>query len=360
MAGFDEEKFDDNDNTFDDQENSDNQEVVVDDDQENTNGNANNNDGDDDEKFTDDDLHDNQNEGNDDEGNANQNGGEETVGVYSSLAEVVLEELGIEFQKDFLKAESPEALADLIKNVIKANSEPEFASKEVEDLNKFIASGGKFQDFVKSINNELDIDSLDLTKLQNQKLVVEKFYKETTKFSDEKIERLIQRSIQDEDFEEELKEATAKLKEINASKIEAIVIQQKQAQENEIKRYKEIEEANKNLILTATEKELGFPLTQEDRMDLLDFIYKPDPKTGIPEYRKYLDQNPNAYISMAYLVRKNLLNEKNITKKSKEEIFKNIDSNMKKIQSPGLKQQPVTEKSNSKGEHDDFVMKKKK
>ena len=360
MAGFDEEKFDDSDNTFDDQENSDNQEVVIDDNQENNNGNANNNDGNDDERFTDDDLHDNQNGGNNDEGNTNQSGGEEVVNVYSSLAEVVLDELGIEFQKDFLTSESPEGLAELIKNVIKANSEPEFASKEVEDLNKFIASGGKFQDFVKSINNELDIDSLDLTKLQNQKLVVEKFYKETTKFSDEKIERLIQRSIEDEDFEEEVKEAAEKLREINASKIETIIIQQKQAQENEIKRYKEIEEANKNLILTATEKELGFSLTQEDRMDLLDFIYKPDPKTGIPEYRKFLDQNPNAYISMAYLVRKNLLNEKNITKKSKEEIFKNIDSNMKKIQSPGLKQQPVTEKSKSKSDHDYFVMKKKK
>jgi hypothetical protein len=95
------------------------------------------------------------------------------IGFFDSLSE----KLGWEDIEEDEKPKTVEDLIDYFDEVIKENSVPQYASEEVEQLDKFVKNGGNLRDYF-SIDNEIDLDDIDLEDESNQKLVLKEFLKE--------------------------------------------------------------------------------------------------------------------------------------------------------------------------------------
>jgi hypothetical protein len=95
------------------------------------------------------------------------------TGFFDSLSE----KLGWDDIEDDDKPKTVEDLIDYFNDVIEENSVPQYASEEVEQLDKFVKNGGNLRDYF-SIDNEIDLDDIDLEDESNQKLVLKEFLKE--------------------------------------------------------------------------------------------------------------------------------------------------------------------------------------
>jgi hypothetical protein len=95
------------------------------------------------------------------------------TGFFDSLSE----KLGWDDIEDDDKPKTVEDLIDYFNDVIEENSVPQYASKEVEQLDEFVKNGGNLRDYF-SIDSEVDLDDIDLEDESNQKLVLKEFLKE--------------------------------------------------------------------------------------------------------------------------------------------------------------------------------------
>jgi DNA-binding transcriptional MerR regulator len=95
------------------------------------------------------------------------------TGFFDSLSE----KLGWDDIEDDDKPKTVEDLIDYFNDVIEENSVPQYASEEVEQLDKFVKNGGNLRDYF-SIDTEVDLDDIDLEDESNQKLVLKEFLKE--------------------------------------------------------------------------------------------------------------------------------------------------------------------------------------
>ena len=95
------------------------------------------------------------------------------TGFFDSLSE----KLGWEDVSEEEKPKTVEDLIDYFNDVIEENSTPQYASEEIEQLDKFVKNGGNIRDYL-IIDAEVDLDNIDLDEESNQKLVLKEFLKE--------------------------------------------------------------------------------------------------------------------------------------------------------------------------------------
>lgn len=139
------------------------------------------------------------------------------TGFFDSLAE----KLGWEEDEDN-KPQSVEELINYFSEVIEENSKPEYASEEVEQLDKFVREGGNLRDFFQ-IDAELDLDNIELEDNEsNQKAVVREFLKEKG-FNTAQINKKINKYEDAGILEDEAEDALESLKEIKANKKEELL-----------------------------------------------------------------------------------------------------------------------------------------
>jgi hypothetical protein len=84
--------------------------------------------------------------------------------------------------------QTPEELVEYFQEVIEENSVPQYASEEVEALDKFVKNGGNLKDYFQ-IDGELDLEDFEIEDNEvNQKLVIKEFLKEKG-FSSKQIDK---------------------------------------------------------------------------------------------------------------------------------------------------------------------------
>ncbi len=151
--------------------------------------------------------------------------------------------------------------------------------EDFKPILEYAFKGGKnVKDFLDTYSNaSLDLSNLDLDNTENQRLAVREYYKNTTKFSDEKIEILIDALSQKDALEEEATDAVIKLKDIQASN-KAALIEQAELQS---KAEREAEEKTRQEILAAIDatiptervnKVKGFIFSETNSMPKMDYI----------------------------------------------------------------------------------------
>lgn len=260
---------------------------------------------------------------------------EEEQVSFKPLAKLFFEKSGGEFQDDFLPDDSMEGFVELLKDIVKENSTPNFASQEVEDFNEYLSRGGDPKTFFNLYYNgqDMDYESLDLSKMANQKMVLENYYKETTKFSQDKINKLIQSSIANDEIEDDVKEAIETLKVKSEENKKQLIESQKYQQERELKEYQAQRQQEIRFIESASVKELGFDIPKQEREQLVSFVYGVNQKTGKTAYQEFFERDPNASIRLAYLAMKNILSEEAMMKQTKGKVIKEIESSVSKLAS---------------------------
>ena len=225
-------------------------------------------------------------------------GNEEEIitGFFDSLAE----KLGWEDVEDDDKPRTAEDLIDYFKEVIEENSVPQYASDEVEALDKFVKNGGNLRDYF-TIEGEIDLENIDIEDEINQKIVVRELLKEkgySIKQIDKKVAKYEDAGI----LEDEATDALEALKDIKAKQKEELLTKQQKAAEEAKKQQQEF---FNNVVteIKGMDSIYGIEIPEKDKRQLLEYIFKPD-ANGITKYQKDYAKSLKNLITSAYFTMK--------------------------------------------------------
>lgn len=211
------------------------------------------------------------------------------------------EELGWDVNDDE-KPKSYGELVDYIGEIIHQNSTPQYANKQVAQLDAYIKNGGKFEDFYQRQQESISYENMDLEDESNQKAAVREYLRYQG-YNDDQISRKIERYEDGDMLEEEAEDALARLKDIRANELaqqEQMQAQARQAQEEQARQFMEsLTESVNNL-----DNIRGIAIPKQDRKELFDYITKVD-ADGLTRYQKDFNANMvNNLIESAYFTMK--------------------------------------------------------
>lgn len=208
----------------------------------------------------------------------------------SALFDAVVESLGFnpDDVDDDNKPVTVDGLTDYIRQVVEENSKPQYSDDRIQKLDEYVKNGGKFEDFYTAQQEMMDLDNIDIEDESNQKAVVRELLKRSG-YSDEKINRRIERFEDADMLEEEAEDALDRLKEIHQKELE-------DAEQQQIAYQKEQEQQAQEFF-TSVSKGIdkltnirGISVPKDDRKALYDYIFKTD-ATGQSQYQKDFNKN---------------------------------------------------------------------
>lgn len=200
------------------------------------------------------------------------------------------------------KPTSIESLIDYIGDMVEQNSTPKYADDRIAQLDAYVKNGGKFEDFYNGQSQVLSYDSLDMEDEANQKAVVRDYMK-LQGYSDEQINRKIERYEDVDMLEDEAADAVEYLKRVREQQLQQAQAEQEQmrlAQEQQAMQFFN----DLNTGINALTNVRGISVPKEDRKLLLDYITKVD-ANGLTQYQKDFNGNiVNNLIESAYFTMK--------------------------------------------------------
>lgn len=218
------------------------------------------------------------------------------IGFFDSLSE----KLGWEDIQENEKPKTVEDLIDYFNDVIEENSVPQYASEEVEQLDKFVKNGGNLRDYF-SIDNEIDLDDIDLEDESNQKLVLKEFLKEKG-FNAKQIEKKLTKYEEAGILEDESQDAAEALKDIRENKKQQLLKDQENAAKLAAQRQQEYFDTVVNEI-KGMDNIRGVKIPEKDKQILLEYIFKPT-SDGMTKFQKDWSKSVKNLIESAYFTMK--------------------------------------------------------
>lgn len=218
------------------------------------------------------------------------------TGFFDSLSE----KLGWDDIEDDDKPKTVEDLIDYFNDVIEENSVPQYASEEVEQLDKFVKNGGNLRDYF-SIDSEVDLDDIDLEDESNQKLVLKEFLKEKG-FNTKQIEKKLTKYEEAGILEDESQDAAEALKDIRESKKQQLLKDQENAAKLAAQRQQEYFDTVVNEI-KGMDNIRGVKIPEKDKQILLEYIFKPT-SDGMTKFQKDWSKSVKNLIESAYFTMK--------------------------------------------------------
>lgn len=207
-----------------------------------------------------------------------------------ALFDAVVEKFGwsLDDIEDDKRPVTVEGLTDYIRAIVDENSQPEYADERIQQLDEYVKSGGRFEDFYAAQKDQLDYENIDIENETNQRTVIRELLK-ATGYTDKQIENKLDRYEANDMLEEEAEDALSRLK----------VIKQQETEELQRKQeamLKQQEEQNKaffddvNAQIGSLTNIRGIAIPKEDRKALFDYIFKTD-NTGMSQYQKDFNKN---------------------------------------------------------------------
>ena len=200
------------------------------------------------------------------------------------------------------KPKSINDLIDYIGDMVEQNSTPQYADERIAQLDNYVKNGGRFEDFYNGMSQRVTYDSMDMEDESNQKAVVRDYMK-LQGFSDEQINRRIERFEDADMLEEEATDAVEMLKNIQEQQLQQVAAQQEReriAQEERARQFM----TDLNSSIASLDNIRGIAVPKEDRKRLLDYITRTD-ADGLTQYQKDFNSNMvNNLIESAYFTMK--------------------------------------------------------
>lgn len=204
-----------------------------------------------------------------------------TDGIFSNSTKEELEEAKT----------NPVLLASLIQKEIE-NNEFKDLDEETATALKALRSGASWKDIMSAKEAELEISDLTEESLEGddkenlRKDILRNFYQTTTKFSKERIEKEIKKSIDSGNDEVDAIDALKELKELRKDSINKIAEQAEKSNAERVKAAKAQREKVKNDLKAKTEI-LGLKVTPKMQDKIYESIYKPVNGTNNALVEKY-------------------------------------------------------------------------
>lgn len=179
-------------------------------------------------------------------------------------------------------------LTNYLTEVVKQNSVPEYADERIQKLDEYVKNGGNFEDFYSKQQESLSLENLDMEDEINQKAVIKELLKYNN-YSDEQINKKIERYEDADMLYEESEDALDRLKQIRKAEMEEASRQQEEAIRLQQEQSKAFFESVTNDINSLTDIR-GIAIPKEDRKALFDYIFKVD-QNGVSQYQKDFNEN---------------------------------------------------------------------
>ena len=197
------------------------------------------------------------------------------------------EELGWDV-KDDEKPDSMEGLINYIEDTVAENSKPQYADDRIAQLDAYVKNGGKFEDFYNGMSQNIQYDNMDMEDESNQKMAVRDYLK-LSGYSDEQIDKKIERYEDADMLEDEATDAIERLKEHQEYQL------QQQQQEQEALRAQQQQQAQQFVTdlsntINSLDNIRGVAIPKQDRKALFDYITKVD-ASGMTQYQKDFNAN---------------------------------------------------------------------
>ena len=181
-----------------------------------------------------------------------------------------------------------EQLTDYMRDVVNENSVPQYADDRIQALDEYVKNGGKFEDFYTKQQQALTLDNIDLEDESNQKAVVRELMQKSG-YTDEQINKKIQRYEDSDMLYEESEDALDRLKQLRQQEVEEAARQQEELAKQQEEQSKAFFNTVTNDINSLTNIR-GIAIPKEDRKALFDYIFKVD-QTGQSQYTKDFNKN---------------------------------------------------------------------
>lgn len=218
-----------------------------------------------------------------------------------SFFDSISERLGWEDVEDDEKPKSAEELVQYFQEVIEENSVPQYASEEVEALDKFVKNGGNLKDYFQ-IDGELDLEDFEIEDNEvNQKLVIKEFLKEKG-FSSKQIDKKLTKYEDAGLLEDEATDALEALRDIREQKKQQLLEEQEKSA-NELKKRQQEYFNSVVTEIKGMDNIRGIKIPQKDKQALLEYIFKPT-ADGKTQYQKDYSKSVKNLLESAYFTMK--------------------------------------------------------
>lgn len=250
----------------------------------------------------------------------------EETELVGAFADLFAEELNWEYG-DEEKPKSMKELVDFMQNVIAENSQPNYATDEIKELDEFVKNGGSVKDYYNTVySTELNLDKIDTSKEFNQKAIIRENLRNRG-YSETRIEKLITRYEETSTMEEEAQDSLEEVKEFREKSKAELLDKQKKLQEESAKAQHEFISNVEKVIKDSTNIR-GIELSSKEKQELFDYIFKPE-RDGSTKYQKDYNSNLKNLVESAYFTMKgdNLVQQ--IQKKATTSAAKDLISKLK-------------------------------
>lgn len=221
--------------------------------------------------------------------------------AVATFFEALSDKMGWELDEDEEIPQTPEELVEYFQEVIEENSVPQYASEEVEALDKFVKNGGNLKDYFQ-IDGELDLEDFEIEDNEvNQKLVIKEFLKEKG-FSSKQIDKKLTKYEDAGLLEDEATDALEALRDIREQKKQQLL----EEQEKSAKELKKRQQEYFNSVVTeikGMDNIRGIKIPQKDKQALLEYIFKPT-ADGKTQYQKDYSKSVKNLLESAYFTMK--------------------------------------------------------
>ena len=229
------------------------------------------------------------------------NSGSDESEAITAFFDTLSEKLGWDDVEDDEKPKTAEDLVEYFREVIEDNSKPDFASEEIEQLDKFVRNGGNLKDYFQ-LDADIDIDEINIEGDEvAQKAVVRILLKEKG-FNSNQIEKKINKYEDAGLLEDEAQDAIEDLKEIREEKKKQLLAaQEKRAKD--VKRQQQEFFDNVLNEIKGMDNIYGISVPEKDKKALLEYIFKPNSR-GVTKYQEDYAKSLKNLITSAYFTMK--------------------------------------------------------
>lgn len=221
--------------------------------------------------------------------------------AVATFFEALSDKMGWELDEDEEIPQTPEELVEYFQEVIEENSVPQYASEEVEALDKFVKNGGSLKDYFQ-IDGELDLEDFEIEDNEvNQKLVIKEFLKEKG-FSSKQIDKKLTKYEDAGLLEDEATDALEALRDIREQKKQQLLEEQEKSA-NELKKRQQEYFNSVVTEIKGMDNIRGIKIPQKDKQALLEYIFKPT-ADGKTQYQKDYSKSVKNLLESAYFTMK--------------------------------------------------------
>lgn len=222
----------------------------------------------------------------DNNGDGGGDDGDNMPEVISSLFAAVMESSGIE---DVDMPKTPEELIDKLSGIIKENSKPKYNSPISEELDAFIGDGGTIDEFILKYSGTMGL--LPSIETEEEKISVIEEVLADAGFSKERIQKKIEKYLENDTLDDEAKDALGVLAEKRNAKMRELAENEKTAK---IQREQAAAEFFKSVEaeISKINNIRGIKLTPAQSKELSEYCLKVDKKDGLTGFQRDYAKSP--------------------------------------------------------------------